>query len=188
MNATPRVILVTAWLLLAGCATGKDRIAFRSEEGSRPLVGENRIFLLPESHVPDGARGWGEFVGDTLVVYRPAPEIGTERAYYERKSYPLRTSGISIGSYTLRDGRQVSFKGTMHRSDDRVIFRSTPSRGMEKKATSQEVAFAIHEVRSVDLVTAEAATGNMAIALLIMGAIATAAVVLTVLGAGFWML
>jgi len=138
-------------LALGGCAIARVPVAIRTEADARPLEGQTRIDLLPESSVPSGARGFGQFMGDSFVVYRPIEQKEGAPAY-RRDVLRMGKDGIELSGYTLGDGRHVRFKGAMRRVGDQLVFhRARPGRSMEKVETPSAFSLAVGDVRSVDV-------------------------------------
>lgn len=143
-------------LAITGCASARVPVALRTEADARPVEGETRIFLLSETSVPMGARGFGQFTGDSFVVYRPVEQQGGASAY-RRDVYRVGRSGIQVGGYTLTDGRHLRFNGTVRREGDRLVFhRIQSARSMEKVEPTTEVSLAMSEVRAVDALLPDA--------------------------------
>ena len=148
-----KILCATAVVLaLSGCATVRVPVALRSEDDLQPAQGMTRLYMLPDSAAPaQGAAAWGHLAGDSLVLYRPLDDVGG-RQNYRRETRRLGKSGLSIGGYTLTDGRHVRFDGYVRRAGDQLEFqRRLAGRSMQKVETPDRFTLLASDLRSLDV-------------------------------------
>jgi hypothetical protein len=145
---TRSVTAVAIGLALGGCAAMRQPVALRPVDDA-VATGTTRLYVLPDSAVAVGVHSWGQIAGDSLVLYRPVERLGPN--HYLREIHHFGSSGLAVAGYTTTDGRRVEFSGWLRAEGERLHFRRSEPRGLEKAEEPRELVLAAGEVRSIDV-------------------------------------